>query len=66
VSDRVTCHGAPYVECLVCARIVPCVKLVDGTVYKPFGWTYPDADRPLMGVCQNHQTWSPYEEAFKP
>jgi hypothetical protein len=55
MSDRVTSSGAPYVECLVCKREVPCVKLKDGTVYKPFAWTYPDEEQPLMGVCPNHE-----------
>jgi hypothetical protein len=45
----------PEVTCLGCGRRAACMRMRDGTVYKPFAWKYPKADAPLSGVCGDCQ-----------
>lgn len=41
----------PVVTCLGCGRQVECMRVKDGTVYRPTGWRYPDPNEPLRGEC---------------
>jgi hypothetical protein len=41
----------PEVECSGCKRRVKCVRVSDGTVYRPFAWTFNDESKPLVGLC---------------
>ena len=41
----------PQVECSSCGRKVACARVSDGTIYRPFAWTYPDEAQPLRGLC---------------
>jgi len=42
---------APIVTCARCARACSCVRVKDGTVYRPLAWTFPDTATPLVGLC---------------
>ncbi len=46
----------PNVKCLGCDRVAPCMRMKDGTVYKPFAWQYPNDSDPMRGVCGDCQT----------
>lgn len=39
------------VTCTDCGRSVRCIRMRDGTEYKPFAWSYLDPAQPLRGVC---------------
>jgi hypothetical protein len=39
------------VECSGCKRRVKCIRVSDGTVYRPFSWTFNDDSKPLVGLC---------------
>jgi hypothetical protein len=41
----------PEVECSGCKRRVKCVRVSDGTVYRPFAWIFTDDSKPLVGLC---------------
>lgn len=41
----------PEVTCASCNRTVKCIRVSDGTVYRPIAWTYPDDAKPLEGIC---------------
>lgn len=41
----------PHVTCSGCGRQAACVRMLDGTVYRPFAWTFPDAQTPRVGLC---------------
>ena len=41
----------PTVTCRCCARTCACLRVKDGTVYRPFAWTFPNAATPLVGLC---------------
>lgn len=41
----------PEVTCTGCGRRVKCIRVSDGTVYKPIAWLYPDETKPLEGLC---------------
>lgn len=45
----------PEVECFGCGRRAACLRMKDGTVYKPFAWKYPDVTEPLGGICGDCQ-----------
>jgi hypothetical protein len=53
----------PRATCTECGRVVECVRVQDGTIYKPTAWTYPNPDEPLRGVCGGCQRAS---AVFKP
>ena len=40
-----------FVTCSKCDRTARCIRMTDGTVYRPTGWTYPDPTMPMVGVC---------------
>lgn len=42
----------PIVTCAYCRRQAECIRAKDGTLYRPFAWTYPDAKLPMIGICQ--------------
>ncbi len=44
-------QGVPEVTCTDCGRVAQCMRMRDGTVYKPAAWLYPDAAKPLVGFC---------------
>jgi endogenous inhibitor of DNA gyrase (YacG/DUF329 family) len=46
----------PEVTCITCGRTVTCIRVSDGTVYKPFEWVYPDGAKPLEGNCGGCRT----------
>jgi hypothetical protein len=48
-----TAPEKPVVTCANCSRQVVCVKMDDGTVYRPFEWTFPDPSMPLVGYCRD-------------
>lgn len=39
------------VVCTCCHRKVRCIRVDDGTIYRPFRWTFPDEAKPLEGIC---------------
>jgi len=41
----------PTVECRSCRRRVECFTAKDGTVYRPFAWTFPYSGV-LVGLCR--------------
>lgn len=41
----------PTVECRSCRRRVDCFTAKDGTVYRPFAWTFPFPET-LVGLCR--------------
>ena len=41
----------PVVTCARCGRACSCVRVKDGTVYRPFAWTFPDKTARLLGLC---------------
>ena len=41
----------PVVICTGCGRQVECIRVKEGTLYRPFAWTFADAEWPLLGVC---------------
>lgn len=45
----------PEVECMGCKRRARCVRVSDGTVYKPTAWSYPIEATPLRGLCRDCQ-----------
>ena len=46
-------NDIPEVECIDCQRHVRCIRVKDGTIYRPMAWTYPDEATPLRGVCHD-------------
>jgi hypothetical protein len=44
-----TVSNVPEVECIRCHRKAACAVMRDGTVYRPFAWTYTDGS--LRGTC---------------
>jgi hypothetical protein len=44
-------HDPPKVTCTNCRREARCIRVSDGTIYKPTAWTYPDSTTPLLGIC---------------
>lgn len=47
-SDR---PWVPQVECAGCGRKVACIRVSDGTIYRPFAWVFSDEAQPLRGLC---------------
>ncbi len=45
----------PEVECVDCERRVRCIRVKDGTVYRPLAWKFPDPSFPLNGFCGDCQ-----------
>ena len=45
----------PEVECIWCERKVRCIRVSDGTVYRPLAWTFNPEHHPLLGVCTDCQ-----------
>lgn len=43
--------GVPTVTCVQCARRVDCIRVADGTVYRPLTWAFPFLGRPYEGYC---------------
>lgn len=52
MSDQ---NVTPEVECSGCGRRAECMRMSDGTVYRPFAWAYPDESKPLSGICRGCQ-----------
>lgn len=54
-STNVKCftveNDVPKVTCSRCERVANCIRVSDGTVYKPTAWQYPDKAKPFEGVC---------------
>jgi hypothetical protein len=46
---------APEVDCLGCSRRVRCALMKDGTLYRPFAWTFTEPKYPLLGWCPQCQ-----------
>lgn len=46
----------PSVACSRCHRIVKCIQVSDGTIYRPFAWLFPYSNTDLLGVCAACQT----------
>lgn len=42
------------VECAKCGRFARCAIMRDGTLYRPFAWTFPHED-PFLGICPDCQ-----------
>jgi hypothetical protein len=40
----------PVATCLTCGRRCPCAVMSDGTIYRPFAWTFTDSSA-LSGLC---------------
>lgn len=45
----------PEVECIGCRRRARCVRVSDGTIYRPMAWVYPNNGTPLLGHCRDCQ-----------
>jgi hypothetical protein len=59
------------VQCVGCGRVAACVRVSDGTMYKPTAWVYPSPHTPMRGVCGQCQllTWptnEPQEASTNP
>jgi len=40
-----------FVTCTDCKREARCLRMGDGTEYKPYAWSYLDSAQPMVGVC---------------
>jgi hypothetical protein len=43
------------VTCVDCGRQIPCIRVKDGTLYRPLAWTFSDAHAPFRGTCSKCQ-----------
>lgn len=41
----------PTATCSSCGHQAKCIRVSDGTVYRPTAWVYPDPAKPLEGLC---------------
>lgn len=53
MTESETTNDTPEVQCSGCHRRVACMVMTDGTIYRPFAWTFLDEKKPLVGTCQN-------------
>ncbi len=45
----------PEVTCVGCGRTASCVRVADGTVYRPVTWRFDDEAQPRRGTCPDCQ-----------
>lgn len=50
-AKRKASQPLPTVVCTSCGHVASCVRMKDGTVYKPIAWAYPDRSMPMQGIC---------------
>lgn len=53
--SEIVSNGVPEVECLGCERKVACLRVSDGTVYRPVTWLYNQPKWPTLGWCPQCQ-----------
>lgn len=51
MSEPLLLAPVPEVECLGCGRTASCLRVANGTVYRPFAWLFSYPPQPRLGWC---------------